>query len=301
MDFKDYYEIIGVSKTDTQDEIQKAYRKLAKQYHPDKNKDVGSETKFKEIGEAYDVLKEPDKRAKYDRYGAAWKAAGDGRQAPRGFDGGRFESGGRGQSDSFFDVLEHMFGNQSGGSHFGGFHQGRRRAKGEDVEARLPLTLEEAAMGGKQTLSLSDPRTGKQTSYTVNIPPGISTGKRIRLVGQGREGVGGGQPGDLYLVVDLQKHAKFEVKGNHLYTTLDVLPYQAALGAKVTLDTLTGQVRLNIPAGSSSGKKIRLGGCGLGESGDLYAEIRIVVPETLTPREKELYEQLAEETDPSEE
>jgi len=295
MEFKDYYTILGVSKTATQDDIQKAYRKLAKKYHPDKNKDDGSETKFKEIGEAYDVLKDPEKRAKYDQYGSAWKAAANGHQAPPGFDGVRFEFGGSGfgKNESFFDILEHMFGQGAGGQGFGGFGQRGRHANGEDVEARLPLTLEDAMRGGKQTVSLRDPRTGSQKSYTVNIPSGVTSGKRIRLAGQGREGIGQGKAGDLYLVVDLVGHSKYEVKGNHVYTTLDVLPHQAALGDKVVVDTPEGQVRISIPPKSSSGQKIRLKGRGLGDGGDLYVEIRIIIPESLTAREKELYELLA--------
>lgn len=297
MEFKDYYQILGVAKDAKQDEIQKVYRKLAKQYHPDKNKDSGSETKFKEIGEAYDVLKDADKRAKYDKYGAAWKAAQNGQQAPPGFDGVHFEFGGQGfgQGESFFDILEHMFG--GGGMRnnhgFGGFRQNGWRAKGEDVEARLPLTLEEVARGGKQTLSLTDPQTGQQKSYTVTIPKGIMSGKRIRLAGQGRPGMGNAQAGDLYLVVDLKKHPQFEVQGENLYTTLDILPHQAALGDKVDLNTLDGLVRVSVPKGTSSGKKIRLKGRGLTDNGDLYAEIRIVLPEELSARERELYEELA--------
>jgi curved DNA-binding protein len=297
MEFKDYYNILGVTKTATQDDIQKAYRKFAKKYHPDKNKDNGSENKFKEIGEAYDVLKDPEKRAKYDRYGSAWKAAANGHQAPPGFDGIRFEFNGNGfgKNESFFDILEHMFGHGTGGHGFAGFGQRTRQTNGEDVEARLSLTLEDAMRGGKQTVSLRDPQTGRQKSYTVHIPAGVTSGKRIRLAGQGREGIGNGKPGDLYLVVDLVDHAKYEVKGNQVYTTLDVLPHQAALGDKVIVDTPEGQVRINIPPRSSSGQKIRLKGRGLGDVGDLYVEIRIVMPKTLSAREQELYEQLAQE------
>lgn len=295
MEFKDYYEILGVSKKSSQDEIQKAYRKLAKKYHPDKNKGADSEAKFKEVGEAYDVLKDPDKRSKYDRYGAAWKAAETGHQYP-GFDGVRFGFGhnGLGQNQTFFDVLEHLFGKGAMGNGFGGFGQRAYQAKGEDVEARLPLSLVDAARGGKQTVSLRDPNTGKLSSYTVTIPEGVSAGKRIRLAGQGHAGFGTGQPGDLYLVVDLLEHPRFKVKGQHLYTTLDIQPHQAILGDKVSLDTLNGQVRVNIPAGTKSGQKIRIGGQGLGDKGHLFAEIRIVVPDVLTPRQRELYEELAE-------
>lgn len=297
MEFKDYYEILGVSKTASQQEIQKAYRNLAKKYHPDKNKDADTEARFKEIGEAYDVLKDTEKRAKYDKYGAAWKAAQNGHQAPPGFEGMHFEFNGNGfgQGETFFDILEHMFGHGQMGGSFGGFGRRNWQAKGEDVEARLRLTLEEAAHGGKQTVSLHDPQTGRQKSYTVTVPKGVTTGKRIRLTGQGRPGVGNGQAGDLYLEVELQKHPFFEVQGKHLYAKLDVAPHEAVLGAKVKLQTLEGPVLVRIPPRSSSGKKIRLKGKGLAPDGDMYAEIRIVVPEHLSPKEKDLYEQLAAE------
>ena len=188
-----------------------------------------------------------------------------------------------------------MFGHGGGSTGFGGFGKRTWQAKGEDVEARLPLSLEDAVKGGKHTLSLSDPQTGRQKSYTVNIPAGVHSGKRIRLAGQGREGIGNGKAGDLYLFVDLLDHPQFTVKGNHIYTTLEVLPHQAALGDKVVVDTPEGQVRISLPPRSSSGQKIRLKGRGLGEGGDLYVEIKIVIPSVLTPREQELYEQLAVE------
>ncbi|MBT3605603.1 MAG: DnaJ domain-containing protein [Candidatus Latescibacteria bacterium] len=296
MEFKDYYKILGVSKKSSQDEIQKAYRKLAKKYHPDKNQDTDSDARFKEIGEAYDVLKEPDKRSKYDRYGAAWKASNTGHHGSPGFGGGGFDFGhkGSGQNENFYDVLEHLFGNGAMGNGFGGSGQRTHQAKGQDVEARLPLSLEEVSRGGKQTVSLRDSKTGKLSSYTVSIPEGVSAGKRIRLAGQGQAGFGSGEPGDLYLIVDLLKHPQFDVKGQDLYTTLDIQPHQAVLGAKVPLDTLGGQIRVNIPAATKSGQKIRIGGQGLGEMGHLFAEVRIVVPDILTPRQRELYEELAE-------
>ena len=300
MEFKDYYDILGISKTATQKDIQKVYRKLARKYHPDINKDPGTEMKFKEIGEAYDVLKDPEKRSKYDRYGAAWKAAEVGQNVPPGFDGIRFEFGGdRANGDStFFDILDTMFGNTgSSPGGFGGFRRSHHlwATKGEDIEAKFSLTLEEAARGGKHTVSLVDSGTGGQRSYTVTIPKGVSEGKRIRLTGQGGEGVGGGQAGDLYLVVSIEPHPKFKLRGCDLHTILDISPWQAALGDKVLLDTLDGRVRVAIPPGSSSGAKIRVKGQGFPQglmAGDLYAEIRIVVPGQLTATERALYEQL---------
>lgn len=301
MEFKDYYKILGVSKTATQQDIQKAYRKLARKYHPDVNKDAAAEVRFKEIGEAYDIIKDPEKRAKYDRYGAAWQAAGAGPRTAPGFDGVRFEFGGSGaqNGETFFDILEHMFGDTApnrGG--FGGFQSGRGRwsSRGEDLEARLSLSLEDAARGGKQTISLTDPRTGANRSYTVAIPAGVMPGKRIRLAGQGASGMGGGASGDLYLVVEILPHPKFELRGNDLCTRLDIVPWQAALGAKVTMQTLDGRVRLRVPPGSSSGRKIRVKGHGFPAedgAGDLYVEIRIVIPESLTEQERELYKKLA--------
>ncbi|MDA0711663.1 MAG: J domain-containing protein [bacterium] len=295
MDFKDYYDILGVSKTATQSEIQKKYRKLAKEYHPDKNKDLAADGMFKEIGEAYDVLKDPEKRTKYDRYGQAWQAAQSGRHARSGPGDWPFSEASQNfdPNGSFFDTLEHMFGGHFAGQGGGPFGTGTRRERGRDLEVKLPLSLEEAARGGKHTVSLSDPQTGKQKSIAVQIPKGIGTGKRIRLSGQGQAGRGSGKAGDLYLVVELLKHPHFEVQGDHLYKTLDIEPYQAALGAKITMDTLTGKIRLNIPQGSTSGDKVRVKDHGLGDSGDLYVVLRVSMPGTISDRERELYAELA--------
>lgn len=327
MDFKDYYSILGVSKSASQEEISKAYRKLARKYHPDVNKDAESEAKFKEIGEAHDVLKDPEKRAKYDQYGAAWKQAaqqGDGpryqnvhyQYGPQGgyaFDGEEF--------GSFFDILEHMFGGQSraaGGfsgfrehgfdrsrpgqsgrrGGFGGFGPFQHPEQAEDHEARLPLSLEEAASGGRRDVTLADPNNGKPRRYRVTIPAGVSQGQRIRLAGQGGRSASGAQQGDLYLKVDIQKHDRFRQVGNDLYTTVDVTPAQAALGGSVRLKTLDQTVQIKVPPGSSSGRRIRLKGKGYPgkeKTGDLYAEVRIVVPEQLTKRQRELYKELLEE------
>ncbi len=311
MDFKDYYEMLGVSKGASQKEIQSAFRKLARTCHPDKNKDPAAEEKFKEISEANEVLSDPDKRAKYDRYGMAWKAAQEGHGQPPGFEGVRFDfdpsnidfsMGSRGEFGSFFDVLEHLFGgarSASGGTPFGGFGgvHGSRSSGGADHEARLSLTLEEAARGGKHRISLADPESAKSKIYSVTLPAGIQPGKRIRLAGQGGKGMGDGASGDLYLIVNVGPHDRFELKGRDLYTLVAVTPWEAALGGSIRMNALDETIKVSIPSGSSSGRRIRLKEKGFPDSrgaGDLYAEIRIVVPEKVSSKERELYEKLAD-------
>ncbi|MDP6778681.1 MAG: DnaJ C-terminal domain-containing protein [Candidatus Latescibacteria bacterium] len=316
MEFKDYYQILGVPRNASRDEIQKAYRKLAREYHPDVNKEAGAEARFKEIGEAHDVLKDPDKRAKYDRYGAAWKAAEQGGQAPPGFENIRFDFGmggmrgfagaQGGESGSFFDILEHLFGGSAmgrgprGGPQpgFGGVGGGYGMpAQGADQEARIGLSLEEAAEGGKRKMTLTDPDTGQSKTLMVSIPRGVLPGQRIRLSGQGGSGGPTGRPGDLYLVTDVRPHPDFRLEDRDLHCTLRITPWEAALGATVTMKALDSSVRLRVPAGSSSGRRIRLKGKGFpgkDDPGDLYAEVQIAVPEELSEAEREAYEMLAE-------
>jgi curved DNA-binding protein len=310
MEFKDYYAILGVEKTASQDEIQHAYRKLARKYHPDVNKKPGAEDTFKDVGEAYEVLKDPEKRDKYDRYGSAWKAAQQsGGTPPPGYEDVWFDfegapddafSGFSGFS-SFFDQL---FGGGARRGRFWGEPGAGRRAgpqswtmAGADQEARLTLSLEEAAGGGQREISLTDPETGQTKTYTVTIPKGIRPGQRIRLAQLGGKGMGGGPAGDLYLQVELLPHPAFRLEGRDLYTTLEVAPWEAALGASATLSTLNGDVRVKIPAGSSSGRRIRLRGKGFpdskGEGGDLYVDMQIVMPKSLTDAERRLFEELA--------
>ena len=320
MEFKDYYQILGVSRDASQKDIRKAYRKLAQKYHPDRSKEPGAEDRFKEIGEAHDVLKDPEKRVKYDRYGAAWKAAAQG-QSPPGFEGVHFDFGpggfggfqpGEGQQfGSFYDILEHMFGGAGRRTYTGGRRPGGMdgfgrsggmggfewSSAGSDHEARLRLQLKEAAEGGKRRLTLADPDTGSARTFMVNIPKGILSGQRIRLAGQGGKGMGGAQAGDLYLSVDIEAHPHFRLEGRDLHTSLQVTPWEAALGARVTMGTLDGSVRVKVPEGSSSGRKIRLRGKGYpgpDGPGDLYAEIQVVIPEKLSAEERELFEKLAE-------
>ena len=311
MEFKDYYGILGVSKEAPQEEIRKAFRELARTYHPDRNEDPGAEEKFKEINEANDVLRDPEKRARYDAYGMAWKAAQEGRRPSAGFGGVRFDfdpsnvdfsNGGGGEFGSFFDLLEHLFGGArraSGSRTYSGGFGGLRAVSprmGSDHEARVSLSLEEAAQGGKRRIALTDPDTGKSRTYRVAIPKGVRSGQRIRLVGQGGQGPKGATSGDLYLILDIRPHDRFERKGRDLYAVLPVAPWKAALGGSVRMRTLNETVKIKIPPGSSSGRRVRLKGKGFPDpegAGDLYVEIRIVVPEALSGEERALYEKLA--------
>jgi len=311
LEYKDYYATLGVKKEASQDEIQKAYRKLARKYHPDVNKDPAAEARFKEIGEANEVLKDPEKRKKYDQYGSAWNSARQTGAPPPGWEGVRFDFGGQGGGfdfdqggpegfSSFFDML---FGSGAGrrggfGGGFGGFGGAGAGREGADSEATLPLTLEEAVHGGTREISLADQETGERKKLSVKIPAGVRSGQKIRLAGQGSRGRGG-QAGNLLLKVEIVPHPRFKVEGSDLHTTVNVAPWEAALGGEATVETLNGDVRVKIPHGSSSGRRIRLRGKGLphgAERGDLIAELRIVVPEELSPRERELFAELQAES-----
>jgi curved DNA-binding protein len=303
--FQDYYEALGVPRDASTEDIRAAYRKLARQYHPDVNKDPGAEDRFKEISEAYEVLRDPEKRERYDRLGANWKAGQD-VSDDTGFGGfrtepGGFRTGGGGFEDmrvdfgggDFSDFFEGMFG--GGGRRRAG---GRRTGfdgfatRGGDQEAVLELSLEEAAAGGRRKVSLGDGR-----DYDVNIPPGVRDGQRIRLAGEGGRGIGDGPSGDLFLRVRLKPHPRFRVEGRDVYVDVPVTPWEAALGATVEVQTLTGTARTRVPAGSSSGRKLRLRGQGMpgprGGHGDLYATVMIHVPKKLSDEERELFERLA--------
>jgi curved DNA-binding protein len=303
---QDYYEVLGLDRGASAEEIQRAYRKLARKYHPDVNKDPGAEERFKQIGEAYQVLSDPKSRQRYDRFGPSW------RQVPEDFDaatagspfGGGFGSGaggsrvwvntGPGQSDiDFDDLLGQLFGR---GGRGGGF--GRGPVPGADTEAELELSVEEAYAGGRRRIALAG--GGGSRNYEVTIPAGVTDGQRIRLAGQGGQGIGGGPPGDLYLVVRLLPHPRYRVTERDLTVELPVSPWEAALGATVPVETPAGPAMVNVPAGSSSGRKLRLRGRGLpnprGTSGDLYAEVRVMVPSHLSRAERKLFEQLAEKS-----
>lgn len=308
MKFRDYYEIIGVPRNATQEEIQKTYRKLARKYHPDVNKASDADKKFKEINEAYEVLRDPEKRKKYDELGANWKNGQD-FSPPPGFDGA-FQFGGEGDAGSFSDFFEAIFG-QTGGFGPSGRNpfQGRSlRRRGKDLESKIALTLEEIAAGGKKQVAFEvlergpDGRAHRtRKSLDVTIPRGVTEGSRIRLAGQGEKGSGGAPDGDLLLEVHIRKDPCFGVEGQDLRTTVDITPWDAALGASVQVPVLGGSVTMKIPPGTQSGQVLRLKGKGLPGRGDcagnILVTIRIVVPKSLTPRERELFEALAKESE----
>jgi curved DNA-binding protein len=305
--FQDYYEALEVPRDASEEEIRRSYRRLARKYHPDINKEPGAEDRFKQLSEAYEVLRDKDKRAQYDRFGENWKAGQDVSAAGgfEGFRGGPGFPGGDGYGDvrvdfgsgDFSDFFEGLFGQRGRGRADGGTRRGSRfdgfSMRGGDHEAVLELSLEEAAAGGKRRISLGDGR-----DYEVEIPRGVRDGQRIRLAGQGSAGVGGGPAGDLFLRVRLKPHPRFRVEGRDLYVDLPVAPWEAALGAEVPVPTLERSARVKVPPGSSSGRRLRLRGQGLpgtnGSSGDLYALVEIHVPKRLGKRERELFEQLAE-------
>jgi curved DNA-binding protein len=284
--YRDYYDVLGVDRNASAEDIRRAYRKLARENHPDVNKDPEAEERFHEIGEAYEVLKDPEKRERYDRFGANWERGQDVSGADD-FDFGRRGGVDLGGAD-FSDFFEGLFGGRGGfgGGRGGGFEGFSTR--GGDREATLELSLEEAARGGKRRISLADGR-----DYEVSIPPGIRDGQVIRLAGEGGRGAGGGPSGDLFLRVRLRPHPRFRVEGSDLHTDLPVAPWEAALGASVELETLTGRTVVKVPEGSSCGRKLRLRGEGLG-GGDLYASVKIMVPKRPTAEERAAFERLAE-------
>src|SRR5919204_3536781 len=308
--FRDYYETLGVAKTATEDEIRSAFRKLARKHHPDVAKDKkAAEEKFKEINEAYEVLGDPEKRKKYDQLGADWNRPGGFQPPPQwgpqpseggyyqwGGDGGgvQFEFGGTGFSDFF----EAFFGGGRGRSAFGGFGgQPATAARGADVEADIMVTLEEALHGSTRTVSLRRTGSNKVENYQVKIPRGVHEGQRIRLRGQGEAGVRGGKSGDLFLRVRLARHPDFSVEGNDLIHEVKIQPWQTVLGTELLVPTLEGKVRMKIPPGTQGGQRFRLRERGLpgvsGKRGDLYVEVQINIPKKLTERERELWSELA--------
>jgi curved DNA-binding protein len=296
---RDYYETLGVPRDASADEIRRAYRRLAREYHPDVNKEARAEDRFKEISEAYETLRDPDKRERYDRLGPNWKAGPDVSDAAGfeeafsgrgGFGDVRVEFG-DGDFGEFGDFFEGLFGGRGRGRRARGFDGFATR--GSDQEAALELTLEEAAAGGKRRLTLGDGR-----DFEVEIPAGVRDGQRIRLAGQGSAGVGGGPSGDLFLRVRIRPHPRFRREGHDLYVDLPVSPWEAALGTSVSVPTLDGTARIRVPPGSSTGRRLRLRGQGMpggdGAAGDLYAVVKVEVPKRLSKQERELFERLAE-------
>ncbi|MGF6883113.1 curved DNA-binding protein [Nocardia sp. GAS34] len=290
--YQDYYETLGVARDATEDDIRRAYRSLARKHHPDVNKDPEAEDRFKRISEAYEVLRDPDKRAQYDRLGADWRAGQDVSSDP-GFGGGYAGDVHFGGGADFSDFFEQLFGAGRGGARARG-PQGSASypMRGADHEADLDLTLAEAAAGGHKHLSFADGR-----DYDVRIPPGVRDGQRIRLAGEGGPGHDGGPAGDLFLRARIAPHPRLRREGDDLHVDVLVSPSEAALGASVPVPTLTGTVKVRVPAGSSSGRTLRLRGQGMpntrGESGNLFAHIQIAVPKHLDDEQRELYQKLA--------
>ena len=314
---RDFYEILGVPRTASKDEIQQAYRKLARTYHPDVNSDPSAEERFKEIAEAYNVLSDPATRRRYDAFGPDFRQVPEDvdpetwRRATAGAGAGRAGAGragaGRGAGDAgagagggrggfgygpggdidIEDLLGGLFGGRAG--------RGWGPIPGADQEAELPLTVEEAYRGGRKSVTIGS--GGARRTLDVTIPAGVTNGQRIRLAGQGGQGGNGAGAGDLYFVVRILPHPIYRVEGRNLHVELRLAPWEAALGTSVVVDTPGGEAKVKVPHGTSSGRRLRLRGRGLpnprGKPGDLYAEARIMVPAKLSHTERQLFEQLA--------
>jgi curved DNA-binding protein len=307
--FLDYYQTLGVSKSASQDEIKSAFRKLARKHHPDVAADKkAAEEKFKQINEAYEVLGDPEKRRKYDEFGAGWQAgggvppggAGGGPDFARDFGNVEFEFGGTGFSDFF----EQLFGTRrSGRTGFGGGFAGAGREapeRGQDIESDILVTIEEALHGSTRRISFRRGTTGKLETYTVRIPRGVREGQRIRLAGVGGAGGGGGASGDLFLRVRYERHPEFDVDGADLIHEAEVPAWVAVLGGEVSVATPDGRARLKIPAGAQAGQRFRLAGKGLPttgsthERGDLFVVLGVVLPSPpFTPEETEAWQRVA--------
>jgi len=329
---RDYYEILGVKRDASEDEIKKAYRKLARKFHPDLNPgDKAAEEQFKLVQEAYDVLSDAENRKLFDQYGENWRAvkAGGGAPPPPGWQGTRTTGGG--PREGGFDFSDFDFGSfRTGGGGGGGFDvfdelfgragRSRRPSRGQDVEAELELSLEDAHRGGRHTLQIqvaeicptcngTGTKDGKPCptcggsgqvlrprALEVNIPPGVRDGSTIRLAGQGGAGANGTPPGDLYLHIRLRPHPVFTLRGDDLEVELPIAPWEAVLGSKVEAPTIDGKVELTIPAGAQSGQRLRLRGQGMnrrkGGRGDQFVRVKVTVPKEVSPDERRLYEEL---------
>jgi len=293
MEYRDYYAVLGVERNASAEDIKKAYRKLARKYHPDVNAAPDAEERFKEVGEAYEVLKDPEKRAAYDALGASWRDHQQFQPPPDWEQQFAFGGGGYTPHDAgFSDFFETLFGRHE-------FRQHGRRAggfKGADEQARVGVTLEEAYR--QESIEVSVPEAGgRSRRLRVKIPPGISDGKRVRLRGQGGPGVGDGPAGDLYIEFRLVPHPRFSADGRDIHCELPVAPWEAALGAEVAVPTLGGNVKLKIPPNSQSGGRLRLKGRGLpgDPPGDQYVTLKVVLPPADTPAARALYERMAAE------
>lgn len=309
MEYKDYYKVMGVERDASQDDIKRAYRKLARKYHPDVSSEADAEDRFQQLQEAYEVLKDPDKRAAYDQLGSAWRDGQDFRPPPdwrtdTGFGGGFSGGFAGGDAEAFSDFFESLFGDR--GRHrrsgFGdGFH-----GRGQDQFARLDITLEEAYEGGRKRVTLTSPEADaggriqtQSRTYDIRIPPGVTDGQHIRLSGQGGVGIGEGGHGDLYCEIRIRSHPLFRLEGRDVHLDLPIAPWEAGPGATVTVPTLGGEVDARIPPGARSGQRLRLKGRGLPGSppGDAYLHLRIVAPRPRNDADRELYERMRTQMD----
>ncbi|MGC3958207.1 MAG: J domain-containing protein [Verrucomicrobiota bacterium] len=328
--YKDYYSVLGVPRTASDADLKKAFRKLAREYHPDVAKDKKrAEEKFKEVNEAYEVLGDPAKRKQYDQLGANWKSGADFRPPP-GWGGVQRPGGGAGDFNfggtGFSDFFEELFGGRrSGGRRAGGFDEADFAERGADIEGDIMVTLEEVMRGSLRSVNVRHAvacetcggagrrgqracpacegtgRVSRSETYQVKVPAGVTEGQRLRLAGRGEAGSHGGKAGDLFLRVRLAKHPDFEVAEHNLIYEAPIAPWEAVLGASVAVPTLDGSVNIKIPAGTQNGQKLRVRGRGLtsraGERGDLLVVTRVEVPTQITDAERDLWKQLADESD----
>ena len=318
MKYQDYYAALGVARTATQDEIKAAYRKLARKFHPDVSKEKDAEAKFKEINEANEVLKDPEKRAAYDQLGSNWKAGQEFRGPPPGWEGGFGARGGAGPQSGFggfsatgmpegvdaSDFFEALFGRRAGGAGMPGGRARRAAAprNGEDHHAKVLIDLEDSYRGAQRTLTLrmpDDDGSLRERKLDVQIPKGVRAGQKLRLAGQGGAAGPGGEPGDLFLEVEFKPHPRFKVEGSDVTVELPLAPWEAALGAAVEVATPEGPVQLTVPKGATAGKKLRLKGRGLPspKPGDLYAAISIALPPADTDKARDAYAEMAKSFD----
>lgn len=306
MKFKDYYETFGLPRSATQDEIKRTYRKLARKYHPDVSKEPDAEARFKELGEAYAVLKDPEKRAAYDQVGSQWQSGQD-FQPPPGWDAG-FEFTGRdagaGDGTDYSDFFEALFGRQSRGGR--GTQRQGMHARGQDHHAKVLIDLADAYRGAQRSISLRVPELDEQghvamrtRTIDVSIPKGIRAGQHLRLAGQGEPGLGEGPAGDLYLEIGFNPDPQFRIDGRDVFLELPLAPWEAALGCSLTLPTVDGSVQLAVPAGSAAGRRLRLKGKGIpgNPPGDLYAVVAIALPPAVSDGDKEAYRAMAQAFD----
>ncbi len=299
MQYKDYYAALGITKDTTQDEVKRAYRKLARKFHPDLNKEAGAEERFKEIGEANEVLGDPEKRAAYDQLGTGYRPGQD-FQPPPDWDQGFEFSSGR-QDAAFSEFFEHLFGQSQRAAHA---QRAQFNASGEDHRARVLIDLEDAFSGATRAIKLTMPKVTadghvitEQRTLNVNVPEGVQAGQHIRLKGQGAPGLGQGRSGDLYLEIEFAPHQLYRVEGKDIYLDLPVTPWEAALGGKVKAPTPRGAVDITIPPNSTQGRRLRLKGRGIPakQPGDFYVVLQVSLPPARDEKSKKLYRKMAEE------